>query len=157
MNRLSVATWISNAAAALASVFGRTSQHAREVGCSRQTVYVHARKVQAAVRECSGGGPTREQRQHRLDLCQNELRHLYDYADTLTTVPNERQRQFAATASAYGLSTSQIVTLLAIVLTPTPAPCRSTVDRWLQAAQKKRPPSSCPRSRVSSAGDRRGS
>ena len=139
MNRLSVATWISNAAAVLVGVFGRTAQQARDAGCSRQTAYDHARKVQAAVRECAGGGPTRDQLQQRLDQCQNELRQLYDYADTLTTVPNERQRQFAATASAYGLSTSQIVTLLAIVLPPAPAPSRSTVDGWLQAAQKKRP------------------
>ena len=141
MNRLSVATWISNAAAVLVGVFGRTSQQARDTGCSRQTAYDHARKVQAAVHECAGGGPSRDQLRQQLDQCQNELRQLYDYADTLNAVPVERQRQFAATASAYGLSTSQIVALLAIVLAPDPAPSRSTVDRWLQAAQKKRPPS----------------
>lgn len=141
MTRLSFTTWIRNAAAAVSGVFGATTQQARVAGCSRQTVYHHAHKVQAAVAECHGGGPTRDEIRQRLRLCQDELQQLYDYADTLCDFPPERHPQFAATASAYGLSTSQIATLLAIVLPPARAPSRSTVDRWLQAAQKKRPSS----------------
>lgn len=141
MLNLSVTTWVRNAAAVLSGVFGATTRQARDAGCSRQTAYHHARKVRAAVHECSGGGPTRDDLRRDLDQCRDELRQLYDYADTLVDFPADRQHQFAATGSAYGLSTSQIAALLAVVLTPARAPSRSVVGRWLQAAQKKRPPS----------------
>ena len=141
MIKLPVATWICNAAAVVSKVFGATTRQARHVGCSRQTAYDHAHKVQAALEECTDGGSTRDQLRERLRQLQDELQQLYDYADPLLDFPPERQQQFAATASAYGLSTTQITTLLAIVLTSAHTPSRSAVDRWLQAAQKKRPPS----------------
>jgi len=141
MTKLSVTTWICNAAAVLSGVFGAATRQARRAGCSRQTAYHHAHQVEAALAECRGG-PTRDELRERLRRCADELRQLYDYADTLVDFSRARQQQFAATASAMGLSTTHIATLLAIVLTATRAPSRSTVDRWLQAAQKKRPPSS---------------
>src|SRR5438093_7468286 len=141
MTKLSLATWICNAAAVVSGVFGATARQARRAGCSRQTAYHHAHKVQAALDECRGAGPPRDDLRERLRRCQDELRQLYDYADTLVEFPPERQQAFAASASAMGISTTQIATLLAIVLPPARAPSRSAVDRWLQAAQKKRPPS----------------
>ena len=138
MSKLSVATWICNAAAVVSGVFGATARQSRRANCSRQTAYHHAHKVEAALEECRGGGPTRDQLRVSLTQCQSELRQLYDYADTLLDFPSDRQHQFAATASAMGLSTTQITVLLAIVMTSARAPSRSTVDRWLQAAQKKR-------------------
>lgn len=141
MKKLSVSTWICNAAAVLSGVFGAAARQARRAGCSRQTAYHHARKVRAALAECDGGGPTRDQLRQRLHRCENELRQLYDYADTLIDFPPSRRHEFAATASAMGLSTTHIAVLLAIVLPAAHAPSRSAVDRWLQAAQKKSPPS----------------
>jgi hypothetical protein len=141
MTKLAVSTWICNAAAVLSGVFGAASRQARRAGCSRQTAYYHAHTVETAVAECRGGGPPRDELRERLRHCEDELRQLYDYADTLIDFPLARQQQFAATGSAMGLSTTHLATLLAIVLTSARAPSRSTVDRWLQVAQKKRPPS----------------
>src|SRR5258707_2000429 len=138
MSKLSVATWICNAAAVLSGVFGATTRQSRRANCSRQTAYHHAHKVEAALEECRGGGPTRDQLRLSLAECQNELRQLYDYAATLLDFPSARQHPFAATAPAMGVSTTQITILLTIVMTAARAPSRSTVDRWLQAAQKKR-------------------
>ena len=45
-----------------------------------------------------------------------------------------KQRDFASSGGAMGLSLSQIVTLLAIVLPPGLVPSRAMVGRWVQAA-----------------------
>src|SRR6516162_2529442 len=49
MRKLSVVTWIGNAAAVLWGRWGDVSRQAETAGCSRQTVYQHARRVQQAV------------------------------------------------------------------------------------------------------------
>jgi hypothetical protein len=46
--------------------WGAISRQAEDAGCSRQTAYDHAEKVEAAVRDAAGGGPSREQLQQRL-------------------------------------------------------------------------------------------
>ena len=49
MFKLSVSTWIGNAAAVLSGQWGDVSRRAREAECSRQTVYEHAEKLEAAL------------------------------------------------------------------------------------------------------------
>jgi hypothetical protein len=136
MAKLPFPTWICNAAAVFSGLFGRVSQQAQQADCSRQTVYDHAHKVQRAVQECFGDAVPDEPLQARIRELQQELQQLYDYADTLIDFPRCRQQRFAATASAMGLSTTQIADLLAIVLPRRQAPSRSVIDRWLQAAQR---------------------
>ena len=68
MLKMPIATWIANAAACLNGTYGHVTHQADRVDCSRQTVYDHASKVQAAVVAEHQGGPTRaelvEQNQH---------------------------------------------------------------------------------------------
>ena len=59
MLKISLATWIANAAACLSGVYGDVTHQAEAVDCSRQTVYDHAHKVQAAVAAEHACGPTR--------------------------------------------------------------------------------------------------
>jgi alkanesulfonate monooxygenase SsuD/methylene tetrahydromethanopterin reductase-like flavin-dependent oxidoreductase (luciferase family) len=49
MFKIPVVIWIANAAARLAGTHGDVTQQAEVAGCSRQTVYDHAQKVQAAM------------------------------------------------------------------------------------------------------------
>ena len=66
MAKLPIVSWIGNAAAVLVGGWGAVSRQAQAAGCSRQTAYDHAEKVEAAVRDATGGGPSREQLQQQL-------------------------------------------------------------------------------------------
>ena len=46
MNTLSLRTWIRNAAAVFSGCYGAVTRQAEQAGCSRQTVYDHARQVE---------------------------------------------------------------------------------------------------------------
>ena len=61
MARLSVLTWIGNAAARLCGKHGDVTEQAQQAGCSRQAVYDHADKVQRAVEDAQLPGPSRQQ------------------------------------------------------------------------------------------------
>ncbi|MGA7698948.1 MAG: hypothetical protein WCB27_05040, partial [Thermoguttaceae bacterium] len=63
MAKLPIVSWIGNAAAVLVGGWGAVSRQAQAAGCSRQTAYDHAEKVESAVHDAVGGGPTREQLQ----------------------------------------------------------------------------------------------
>ena len=59
MLKIPFATWIANAAAALTGTYGDVTHQAEVADCSRQTIYDHAQKVQAAVEAAHEGGPSR--------------------------------------------------------------------------------------------------
>ena len=59
MLKISIATWIANAAACLTGVYGDVTHQAEAVDCGRQTVSDQAHKVQAAVAAEHACGPTR--------------------------------------------------------------------------------------------------
>lgn len=132
MVTLSPAAWIGNAAAVLCGRWGDVSRRARQAGCSRQSVYQHAEKVQAAL-----GRPTTDPslaEEIRRLRCENE--QLWEWLGQTVEFPRPRQEEFAATASAMGLSLTQIALLLGIVL-GSEAPRRTTIGRWVQTACRK--------------------
>ena len=55
MARLPIVSWIGNAAAVLVGGWGAVSRQAQAAGCSRQTAYDHAEKV-------DGGGTRGDRR-----------------------------------------------------------------------------------------------
>jgi hypothetical protein len=59
MLKIPFPTWIANAAAGLTGIYGDVTRQADVADCSRQTIYDHTRKVQAAVEDAYDGGPTR--------------------------------------------------------------------------------------------------
>src|SRR5438105_3960182 len=120
MARLSVLTWIGNAAAVLCGRRGAVTAHAHHAGCSRQAAYQHARRVRQAVAERHAGGPSRDELLREREHLREENRQLWDALESAIDFPEAKQRQFAAVAAALGLSLSQIAALLAIVL---PAAC----------------------------------
>jgi hypothetical protein len=134
MLKISIATWIANAAACLTGLYGDVTHQADAADCSRQTVYDHAQKVRAAVEAEHSGGPTRaELIQENSDLRQENAR-LWEWLAQTVEFPPDKQHEFTVTAAAMGLSLSQILTLLALILGTQVRPGRGTLGRWVQAA-----------------------
>jgi hypothetical protein len=79
--KLPLLTWIGNAAAALCGRHGDVTAQARQAGCSRQTVYDHADKVQHALAQAHLSGPSREQLLRECAQLREENRQLWDWLD----------------------------------------------------------------------------
>jgi hypothetical protein len=137
MARLSVGSWIGNAAAVLCGSRGAVSRRAEAAGCSRQTVYEHATRVEAAVADHLSGGPSREELLDQCGRLRRENEQLWEALDQSIDFPQSKQQQFLATASGMGLSLTQILTLLAIILPAGQCPSRATLGRWLEACCRR--------------------
>jgi hypothetical protein len=132
MFSLAVVTWIGNAAAVLSGQWGTVSQRAREVGCSREAMYQQARRVEQAVVREQAGGPSREALLAENQRLRDENRTLWALLEEAESVSKALQQKFAATASAMGLSLTQIIKLLAMMLPSGGVPSRATVGRWVE-------------------------
>jgi len=106
----------------------------RAADCSRQTIYDHAQKVQAAVEGAHDGGPTRAELLERNQHLRRENAQLWDWLAHTIDFPPNKQREFSVTAAAMGLSLNQVLVLLALILGKQACPGRSTLHRWIKAA-----------------------
>jgi hypothetical protein len=136
MRTIPFSRWIANAAARLTGPHGAVTQQAQVAGCSRQSVYHHSQKVSAAVEAEHGGGPTRAELIRVNEALHLENTQLWEWLFQTIDFPLAKQQHFAVTAMAMGLSLSQTVVLLAILLGARAHPRRTTVHRWVQAAGK---------------------
>jgi hypothetical protein len=131
---VTVATWIGNAAAALSGTWGAVTRRAQQSGYSRTAVYTHAQRVVQAVASEQEGGLSYDalwQENERLKAENATLWQAWAEAEALSEA---KQRDFAGSGCAMGLSLSQIVTLFAIVLPLGAVPSRAMVGRWVQEA-----------------------
>jgi hypothetical protein len=136
MRTIRFSRWIANAAACLTGSRGAVTQQAQEARCSRQSVYDHTHKVSAAVEAEHGGGPTRAELIRVNEALRLENTQLWEWLFQTIEFPLAKQQHFAVTAMAMGLSLSQTLVLLAILLGARAHPRRTTVHRWVQAAGK---------------------
>lgn len=141
MARLSVLTWIGNAAAVLLGRHGDVATQARSAGCSRQSLYDHADKVQKALTDVRQPGPCRDALLQQVEQLQQDNRGLREQLAGRIELDQPRRRRLAATTSAMGLSLSQIAEVFAVLLEgqpqdagQTPPPGRATIGRWVLAA-----------------------
>jgi hypothetical protein len=134
MLKISFATWIANAAAGLTGIYGDITRQAEDADCSRQTIYDHVQKVQAAVEDAHDGGPTRAELIERNQHLGQEKDQLWDWLAGTIDFPPSQQREFSITATAMGLSLNQVLVLLALLLGKPACPGRSTLHRWIKAA-----------------------
>jgi hypothetical protein len=134
MCKLPFRRWIGNAAACLNGPRGSVTKQAEEANCSRQTVYDHAKKVEAAVEAEHGGGATHEEKDRRIAALERENAQLWDWLYQTIDFPRAKQMMFAAIAMGMGLSHTQVHTLLKFLLGAKACPSRTTVHRWLKAA-----------------------
>src|SRR5499427_3090522 len=129
-----VETWISNAAAVLSGAWGAVTRRAQQSGYSRTAVYMHAQRVVHAVASEQASGISYDalwQENERLKAENEALWQAWAEAEALSEA---KQRNFAGSGCAMGLSLSQIITLFAIVLPLGAVPSRAMVGRWVQAA-----------------------
>jgi hypothetical protein len=119
MNTLPIRTWVRNAAAVFSGRYGAVSRQAEQAGCSRQTVYDHARQVEQRLQPAAPAANPTEAPAPALD--------------------EATRRRLAVTASAMGISTRQIEDLFRVIL-GADGPDHSTIGRWVaDAAEKAKP------------------
>ena len=121
MTTLSLRTFVCNAAAVFSGAYGAVTRRAKQVGCSRQTVYDHARKLRRR--------------------CEMTVELTPTPTPTPVTSPavvldEATRRRLAVTAFAMGISTRQIEDLLR-VLVADDGPDHSTIARWVADAATK--------------------
>jgi len=123
MTTRSLRTLVRNAAAVFSGCYGAVTRQAELAGCSRQTVYDHARQVEQRLQPADPATPPAEVPAPAPPL----------------PLDGPTVRRLAVTAFAMGISTRQIEDLLRVILGAS-GPDHSTIARWVaEAAGKARP------------------
>ena len=125
MNTLPLRTWVRNAAAVFSGCYGAVTRQAEQAGCSRQTVYDHARRVEQRLRPVAPAVPAAA---------------VPTPAPTPATALDEStRRRLAVTAFAMGISTRQIEDLFRVILGDE-SPDHATIGRWVADEAKEAKP-----------------
>jgi hypothetical protein len=125
MDTLSLRTLVRNAAAVFSGCYGAVTRQAEQAGCSRQTVYDHARRIEQRLQPVAPATPPAA-------------------APTPVSTPaasldESTRRHLAVTAFAMGISTRQIEDLFRVILGDE-GPDHATVGRWVADAAGKAEP-----------------
>lgn len=128
MFKLPVRTWILNAAAVFSGPHGAVTRQAEQAGCSRQTVYPHARKLEQRLGDEPAADPTTEDRPRPGPVAAPE-----PAAEPRIHLDKDKLKELATTAFAMGLSLRQIEDLLGVLLPVDAVPDHSTLGHWVQA------------------------
>jgi hypothetical protein len=132
-----VEQWIGNAAAVLSGTWGAVTRRSEQSGSSYTAIYTHATRVVQAVVNEQARGLSYEKLWAENERLRTENQELWQAWAEAEDLSEAKQRELASTGSAMGLSLTQIVTLLAIVLPLRMVPSRATVGRWVhQSAQQ---------------------
>ena len=123
MNTLSIRTFVRNAAAVFSGCYGAVTRQAQQAGCSRQTVYEHARQIERRFEPAAPASTPVEA----------------PVPDLAAVLDEPTRRRLAVTAFAMGVSTRQIEDLLRVILAQD-GPDHSTIARWVaDQAEKAKP------------------
>jgi hypothetical protein len=136
MFKLSVPTWILNAAAVLSGQHGAVTRQAEQSRCSRETVYEHALKVQQRL-VAGPGDPTVTELRAENQRLREEIDGLKRQAEDLVRCGKAEQRELATTAFAMGVSLRQVEGLLGVLLPAESVPDHSTMGHWVQAEARR--------------------
>jgi hypothetical protein len=132
MFKLPVRTWILNAAAVLSGRHGAVTRQAEQVGCSRQTIYQHAHKVEQRLAAEPAADPPTEDRSRPGAVAAPE-----PAAGPRILLDKDKLKELATTAFAMGLSLRQIEDLLGVLLPADAVPDHSTLGHWVQAEARR--------------------
>jgi hypothetical protein len=132
MFHLPVRTWILNAAAVFSGPHGAVTRQAEQAGCSRQTVYQHAHKVQQRLADEPTADPPTEDRPRPVAVAAPE-----PAAGPRILLDKDKLKELATTAFAMGLSLRQIEDLLGVLLPADLVPDHSTLGHWVQAEAQR--------------------
>ncbi len=135
MFNLPVRTWILNAAAVFSRQHGAVTQQAEQAGCSRETVYQHAHKLEQRLSEPAADVvaqlPAENQR------LREAIATLQQTADARILIDKDKQKELATTTFAMGLSLRQIEDLLGLLLPAAEVPDHATLGRWVGAEARR--------------------
>lgn len=134
MVKLSIPSWIRNAAAALCGRHGAVTERAEEASCSRQTVYDHAERLLEQVTVHEQERDTLRAEVARLKAERDELQQRLK--QSVVIGPEELER-FAVTGQAMGVSLRQAEELLETLLPDERVPDHATLGRWTEAAGRR--------------------
>ena len=123
MNTLSLRDVVRNAAAVFSGCYGAVTRRADQAGCSRQTLYDHARRIEQLVPPQAPATPQAE----------------VHVPTPATFLDETTRRRLAITAFAMGISTRQIEELLRVPLGDD-GPDHSTIARWVDDAAERAKP-----------------
>ena len=137
MLRLPIRTWVLNTAAVFSGHYGAVTHQAQAAGCSRQTVYQHAGKLERQLALRGGGDPDLEALRAENQALRQRVTELGSTLRSAVRPDKDKQRQVAATAFAMGLSLRQIEELLGLLLPPEEAPDHATIGRWVEAQAER--------------------
>src|SRR4051812_13621910 len=110
MDTLSLRTWVRNAAAVFSGCYGAVTRQAEQAGCSRQTVYDHARRIEQRLQPAAPATSPAE----------------VPVPTPATSLHESTRRRLAVTAFAMGISTRQIEDLFRVLL-PDDGPDHATI------------------------------
>lgn len=131
MAKLSLRTWVRNAAAVFSGQHGAVTCQAEQAGCSRETVYQHARILEQRLATGPDAG-TVAGRDAEVQRLRRRVAELERAAEGAVRCDEGKRRQLASTAFAMGLSLRQIEDLLGILLPTSEVPDHSTLGRWVK-------------------------
>jgi AcrR family transcriptional regulator len=133
MFKLPINTWVRNAAAVFAGSHGAVSKQAEQAGCSRQTVYRHARKIERRLDDSAHETAAMAASHAEIQRLNQVIKTLTRETQDRVRLDKDRQRQLATTAFAMGVSLRQIEDILALLLDESDAkpPDHSTLGRWV--------------------------
>ena len=125
MDTLSLRTLVRNAAAVFSGCYGAVTRRAEQAGCSRQTVYDHARQVERRLQPADPAAPP-------------------PASPTPAPTPaasldEPTRRRLAVTAFAMGISTRRVEDLSRVIL-GAEAPDHATIGRRVAGAAGKAGP-----------------
>ncbi len=127
MFKLPVRTWILNAAAVFSGRHGAVTRQAEHAGCSRQTVYQHAQKLERRLAAEPAADRPVEPRPGPATAAAPP-----PPAGPCILLDKDKLKELATTAFAMGLSLRQIEDLLGVLLPADDVPDHSTLGRWVQ-------------------------
>ena len=128
MFKLPVRTWILNAAAVFSGQHGAVSRQAEQSGCSRQTVYQRAQKLEQRLSDEPAAESPVDDRPGLEAVAVPE-----PPAGPGILLDKDKLKELATTAFAMGVSLRQIEGLLGVLLPAEEVPDHSTLGRWVQA------------------------
>jgi hypothetical protein len=125
MDTLSLRTLVRNAAAVFSGCYGAVTRQAEQAGCSRQTVYDHARQIAQRLQPVAPATPP--------------AAVPTPVSTPAASLDEPTRRRLAVTAFAMGVSTRQIEDLLRVILGDD-GPDHATIGRWVADAAGKAGP-----------------
>jgi hypothetical protein len=122
---LSLRTAVRNAAAVFSGCYGAVTRQAEQAGCSRQTVYDHARQIERRLQPVAPATPPAPVPT--------------PVSTPAASLDQSTRRRLAVTAFAMGISTRQIEDLFRVILGDE-GPDHATIGRWVADAAGKAGP-----------------